>query len=126
MDQRKLRSCSPELAREELHWALTALLLLGLMSVDALVSKKHDPLSLSVADALREVRFAMRTHRCWRFRGDIRVLLCKAVKDNYKRQSSKKARDWPHKKKESPPGIPKIRPAKPNEITCAKRIYKVA
>lgn len=122
----KLRSRSPELAKEELHWALTALLLLGLMSVDALAGKGHAALRLSVAGALRKVRFAMRTNRCWRFRGDIRVLLVNAVKDKYKRQSSKKARDWPHKKKESPPGAPKIRPANPDEIACAKRSYKVA
>jgi len=68
----------------------------------------------------------MRTTRCWRYRGDIRVLLVKAVKDNYNRQSSKKARDWAHKKKESPPGAPEIRPATLDEIACAKRSYKVA
>jgi hypothetical protein len=122
----KLRSRSPELAQEELHWALTALLLLGLMGVDGLARKKQGPLSLSVADALRKVRFAMRTPRRWRFRDDLRILFAKASKDQYKRSSSKQARDWAHKKKESPPGAPKIRRAKPNEIACAKRSYKVA
>jgi Transposase DDE domain len=126
LNQRKLRSRSPELAQEELHWSLTALLLLGLMGVDALISHRHDPLSLSVAGALRQVRCAMRTYRRWRFRGDLRVQLVNAVKDTYKRRSSKKARDWPHKKKESPPGAPKIRPAKPGEILCAERIYNAA
>lgn len=122
----KLRSRSPELAKEELHWALTALLLLGLMSVDALVKKKRDPLSLSVGCALCDLRFAMRTNRSWRFRGDLRILFANAVKDRYKRSSSKQARDWAHKKKEIPPGAPKIRRAKPNEIACAKKSYMVA
>lgn len=126
MAHRKMRSGSPALAPEELHWSLTALLLLGLMSVDALVSHQRDPSRLSVAEALGKVRFAMRTPKRWRYRGDIRVLLVKAVKDTYNRQSAKEARDWAHKKKESPPGAPKIRPATPEEIACAKRSYKVA
>ena len=126
LDQHKLRSRAPQQAEEELHWALTAMLLLGLMSVDALVSRGGDPLSLSVAGALRQVRLAMRTPGRWRHRGDLREVLAQAVKDSYKRRGPKKARDWPYKKKESPPGAPKIRPAKPNEIALAKRSYKVA
>ena len=126
LGHRKLHSRSPEMAQEELHWALTALLLLGLMSVDGLANKGRTASNLSVANALGKVRFAMRTNRRWRFSGDLRVLLADAVKDSYKRRGSKKARDWPHKKKESPPGAPKIRPAKPDEIACAKRSYRVA
>lgn len=126
MAHRKLRSGSPALAREELHWSLTALLLLGLMSVDALVSRQNNPSRFSVAKALGTVRFAMHTPRRWRYRGDIRILLAQAVKDTYSRSSSKKARDWAHKKKESPPGAPKIRPATAEEIACVKRSYKVA
>jgi len=56
----KMRSGSPALAQEELHWSLTALLLLGLMGVDALVSHKRDPSRLSAAEALDKVRFAMK------------------------------------------------------------------
>ncbi len=126
MDHHKMRSRSPELAKLELHWALTALLLLELMSVDALIIAKRDPMRLSVAGALDTVRFAMRTTQRWRPHGDIRLLLCEAIQDDYERQSSKEARDWARKKKESPPGEPKIRQAKPNEITCYKRIYNVA
>lgn len=126
LGHRKLRSRSPELAKEELHWALIALLLLGLMGIDALASKGRAALSLSVAGALRKVRFAMRTNYRWRFHGDIRILLVNVVKDNYKRRGSKKARDWPDKKKESPPGAPKIRPAKPDEIACAETSYNAA
>ena len=126
LNHRKLRSRNPELAQEELHWSLTALLLLGLMGIDALINHRRDPLSLSVAGALRQVRRAMQTYRRWRFHGDIVVQLVNAVQDSYKRRSSKKARDWPHKKNESPPGAPKIRPAKPNEILCAERTYNAA
>jgi hypothetical protein len=31
-----------------------------------------------------------------------------AVKDSYVRRTSKKARHWPHKKKDTPPGLPRI------------------
>jgi len=126
LDQHKLRSRAPRQARQELHWALTALLLLGLMSVQPMVQKDIDPLRLSVADALRVVRRAMSSFSAWRYRGDLRVLLGKSLQDQYRRHRSKQARDWPHKKHESPPGAPQIRRAKPEEIICAKRIYNVA
>jgi len=126
LDQRKLRSRAPAQSREELHWSLTALLLLSLMSVQALVQKNIDPLRLSVAGALRTIRQAMTCYRCWRYCGDLRVRLIHALKDDYRRNGPKQARDWPHKKNEPPPGAPKIRPAKPNEILCAKRVCDVA
>jgi hypothetical protein len=126
LDQRKLRSRSPAQAYEELHWSLTALLLLGLMSVPSLVQKGIAPLRLSVAGALRMVRRAMFSYSFWRYRGDLRTRLVFALKDDYGRSGSKQSRDCPHKKSESPPGMPKIRPAKAEEILCAKRIYNVA
>ena len=125
LQQRKMRSRSPEAAMLELHWALVALLLLGLMSVEPLMAEGHDPLRLSVATALRVVRHSMQTPRAWRIRGDLRMLLGKkALKDGYRRRGSKKARDWPHKKRESPPGVPKIRKATNAESIKAKRIYE--
>ena len=63
LDQRKLRSRSPRAARWELHWGLTALLLLGLMSVARIVERGRDPLSLSVAQALRVFSETLRTKR---------------------------------------------------------------
>lgn len=126
LQQRKMRSAAPEPALLELHWALVALLLLGLMSVETLVTDGHNPLQLSVALALRVVRLSMRTPRTWRRRGDLRVLLAKAVKDGYRRRGPKKARDWPHKKRESPPGVPKIRKATRNERSRAQRICNAA
>lgn len=126
LERRKLRSDAPRQARWELHWGLTALLLLGLMSVEPIVAAGHDPLSLSVAAALRHVRHAMRTTRCWRRQGDLRILLASAVKDRYQRRGSKTARDWPHKKKESPPGEPKIRHATRVELKQAQKLRNVA
>lgn len=73
--QRKMRSRSPESAKLELHWAMVALLLLGLMSVASLVAEGHDQLRLRVATALRVVRHSMRMPRVWRIGGDLRMLL---------------------------------------------------
>ena len=49
-------------------------------------------------------------------------LLAGAVQDGYQRPGSNKARDWPHKKREEPPGAPKIREATAQEVKKAKRV----
>ena len=127
LDQHKLRSDAPEQAKWELQWAMMAFLLLGLMTVEGILERGRDPLSMSVAGALRVVRQAMRhPQRCWRRRGDLRVLLAQACKDEYVRTSSKKARDWPHKKKEGPPGLPQMRPATEHESRLAERTCAAA
>ena len=119
LGNRKMRSAAPENAKLECHWALTGMLLLGLMSVEGIVEAKTDPLALSVASALRMVRHAMRTHRHRRERGDLRASLASALKDGYERRGSKNAHDWPHKKNEPPPGEPKIRTATEHEKALA-------
>ena len=64
---------------------------------------------LSVATALNLIRRMIEAVRCglpttlWLSR------LRTATKDRYIRRSSKRARDWPHKKNESPPKPPKLR-----------------
>ncbi len=126
LEQRKMRSDAPEQALLECHAGLLALLLLGLMSVEGMIAQDEDPLGLSVAAALRIIRDAMRTPRRWRRRGDLRVLLATARKDGYPRHGAKKARNWPHKKKERPPGQPKTRIAALNETLRAKRVYRAA
>lgn len=126
LDQYKLRSRSPQNAVDELHWAMTAHLLLGLMSIEGMITAVRDPLELSIAAALRIVRTAMQSHSCWRRRGDLRQLLAMAAKDRYRRKNPKAARNWPHKKNDTPCGIPKIRTASANEIHCAQRFYDAA
>ena len=127
LDQHKLRSDAPEQAKWERHWAMMAFLLRGLMTVEGIIARGRDPLSMSVAAALRIVRQALREpQRRWRHRGDLWFLLGQARKDEYVRKRSKKARDWPHKKTESPPGVPKIRPATWNESLKAQRVYAAA
>ena len=126
LDQHKLRSRSPDNAMDELHWAMTAHLLLGLMSVEGMIAAGTDPLKLSVAAALRTVRTAMQSRLSWHRKGDLRILLAKAVKDQYRRVYPKMARDWPHKKNDPPCGIPNIRTATAKEIHYAQRFYDAA
>jgi hypothetical protein len=72
LDQHKLRSDAPEQAKWELRWAMMAFLLLGLMTVEGIIERGRDPLSMSVAGALRIVRRAMHVQDSsrWRYRGD--------------------------------------------------------
>ena len=88
---------------------VVALWLLGLMTASAILARGGDPLAWSAAKARDRVRRSMRralTRRCQDqgLAGD----LARATKDGAVRRGSKKARDWPHKKTEKPPGEPKI------------------
>lgn len=82
--------------------------LLGLMGVKAQLERGGDPQRLSFARTLRAVRTMTRQphRRCGRHR--LTRMLAKAIKDNYHRRSAKKARGWPHKKKDPPTGTPRI------------------
>jgi hypothetical protein len=119
----KMRSDSHKEAQRELDWAMMAYLTLGLLSVAGMIRDDQDPFHWSPAGSLRVIRRSMRNKKRFRRKGDLRVLLEEAVKDRYRRNGSKKARDFPRKKNDPPPGIPKIREAKEEEKDCAKKIY---
>jgi IS4 transposase len=121
--RRKMLSHAPRQARMELHWTLVGLQLLGLMSVSAILASGKDPLSWSVALSLRVVRRAMANRRPRQsYRGGLVGQLRQAVKDTYKRTSAKKARNWPSKKKNKPPGPPRIRKATAAEVKRAEKV----
>lgn len=123
LDRRKMLSHAPRQAKAELSWTLVGLQLLGLMSVSGIIQSGKDPLSWSVAMALRVVRLAARGSKArGSYRGGLLGCLSRAVKDDYKRTGEKKARDWPHKKKEKPPGAPELRKADELEIKQAQEI----
>lgn len=126
LDHHKLRSDAPAQALWEAHWAMLALLLIGLLSLPGLIEAGATPRNWSLASGLRMIRNALRSSRRWRRRADLRVLLATARQDNYTRRAPKKARDWPHKKNEPPPGIPKIRAATTKEEHDAARLCAAA
>lgn len=122
--QHKMRSGAPAEARSELDWALLGYLVLGLWSAAALIGAGRDPLQWSPAEALRVVRGAMWQGGRSGRRGTLERLLRKAVKDRYVRTGSKSARNWPRKKNDHPPGVPKLREATEKEKRCAQRTYE--
>lgn len=121
--QHTMRSDSPAEAKRELEWALIGYLVLGLWSVSALCAAGHDPVRWSVGESLRVVRAAMR--RGGRFgRGTLGRCLRQAVKDRYVRTGPKAARNWPRKKNDRPPGLPKMRAATEHEKRRAIKTYE--
>lgn len=121
--QHKMRSGSAAQASQELDWAMMAYLVLGLWSVGALIEARRDPLTWSVAASLRVVRGAMRQNGRLG-RGVLATFLRKAVKDRYVRTGPKSARNWPRKKNDHPPGLPKMREATPKEKHRAQATYE--
>lgn len=125
MRKRKMLSGVAKNAKVELDWAVVGLWLLTLMGVGEAAPADRD--RLSVAQALRAVRRWMRSPDGRPPAGGLRKALRKALVDKYVRTSSKKARNWPHKKREKPPGVPKVRTAtkaevlKAQEILCKKK-----
>jgi hypothetical protein len=122
MDKHKLRSDSPKVARVELDWAMVSLWLLGLLAAEETMRGGQDPGQWSVAIALRAVRRAMQRLEVATTKGGLFGQLARATKDRYTRRGKKAARNWPHKKREQPPGAPKIRMATRAEVRQAQAL----
>ena len=121
LEKRTMLSRSPQAARCELTWAVLGIWLLGVLSVAGIIERGGDPLAWSVAAARNRVRRTMRRIRIRRRGPSLLEHLAQAIKDSYERAGSKTARNWPHKKKEKPPGVPKIEVASPGQVKRAKR-----
>lgn len=121
--RRKMLSHTPAAAELELTWAVMGVWLLGLMTVAGIIARGGDPLSWSAALARKRVREAMRL-TAYRGQRHVRLLdaLAQAIRDDYVRKGSKKARDWPHKKRAKPPGNPKIKVASAAQVHQAQRL----
>lgn len=122
LSRRKLLSDSPRNAEVELEWCVVGFWLLGLMSVQQLLEAGQLPGSWGVAASLRVVREALAAPGPRRGRTPLRHRLSAAGKDRYVRHRSKKARHWPHKKREKPPGAPKARNATEAEVQLAQQL----
>ncbi|MGV1080886.1 MAG: IS4 family transposase [Candidatus Nanopelagicales bacterium] len=118
LGRRRMLSGTPELAKVELAWTLMGLWLLGLLGVEVLILDGQSPWRLSAAATLRIVRKALNGQ----VRGPLRRPLAAAVKDTCVRNSSKKARNWPHKKRDTSPRPPRMRHATPAECLQAQQV----
>jgi hypothetical protein len=118
--RRKLRSTSADNAGLELEWSLVGLWAMGFYALLEARRANVLPGELSVAKMLRAFRRTMKDYRhpaeCgWR----LRRVLREATIDSYARQN-KTSRNYPRKKKETPPGRPVINIATPQQIALAK------
>lgn len=109
LERRKVRCGAPEQAILELHGTMIGMVLLALMSVTGIIARGKDPLSWSVAAALKVVRRAMGRPR--KRAAALIHELGDCIKDNYQRAHPKTKRKWARKKAESPPGHPAVRRA---------------
>jgi hypothetical protein len=110
--RRKLRSASAENARIEMEWSLAGLWAMALYAQATRYKDEEDsPQRLSIAQMLRAFRRMLRDYLHPIERGkSLCDLLRTASIDHYQRQS-KDSRDYPRKKRETPPGSPQITPA---------------
>lgn len=124
LGRRKMRSDTPVPAALELRWTMVGLALLRLMSLKALIEGGGDPLRLSVAEALNVIRDVIGSlqRRCRR--GNLKRRLRAAVQDTYARKTSKRARSYAQKKRERPPGPPRITDAKPLQVQRAQQLAR--
>lgn len=106
LDRRRVLARTPEPGAMELAGNILALALLMLQGALVLGARSA---RLSVAAALRVLRRMIEAVRHGQTTLRFLEYLCAAVKDEYRRHRSKRARDWPHKKKQTPPGIPRLR-----------------
>jgi hypothetical protein len=125
LQRRVLLSRTPDTCLAEAQWIVLGLWLLGFMQIMPGIPRRRSPRKWSVARSRDAVRRAMRNARPSGRRAPRHVglpqALARAVIDDYVRQGSKAARNYPRKKQEKPPGPPKIKPAQAKEIQLAKR-----
>jgi hypothetical protein len=121
---RKLRSHTAENARLEIDWSLIGLWSICLLAQRELATAGRDPRRLSAAAAIKAVRSTMRDYRvCPEYPEEVLwVMLRGALLDDYKRRSSKTARDYPRKKGRQRTGVPKILTATRAQIIAAREL----
>jgi hypothetical protein len=119
--RRKLRSHSAGPARVELEWSLIGLWAMSLYALVQMDRAGLPPGRLSCAKLLAAFRRMLRDYRHPVERGvTLCELLREAVIDEYPR-ANKASRNYPRKKRETPPGAPTIIPASAEEIQAAQK-----
>jgi len=122
--RRKLRSHEAENAQLELDWSLIGLWSVCLLAQRELVKAGSDPCQLSPAAAINAIHEVMRYYRTrpedpseslW-------SMFRRALRDDYDRESSKTARNYPRKKKRERIGVPKIIGASRAQIAAAHEL----
>jgi hypothetical protein len=121
LEKSKMRSYTPPCAGSELDWSLLSMWLVGLLTKQELRAAQIDPEHYSPAAARRLIRRELRHQSAGRERLDVSEFQS-AVKDDYHRTSSKKARHDQRKKRDPAPGAPKITKASRLQQQAAKAL----
>lgn len=120
LERRMVRSCTPVKARLELAWSVLGMWVLMLLGARAIRAAGHGPSMLSVASALKAIRWAM-------LRDPVRVAVMRRLRRCVLepiRKTCKTAYRWPHKKNPEPPGAPTIAAATFTQITRANALAR--
>ncbi len=120
LGRRKVLARTPEPGTMELAADILAMALLLLYAALVMGAKVA---RLSLAQALRAIRWAMEALRHGESCAQLLRRLREAVTDEYQRHSSKRARDWPHKKNQRPPSPPELRRLSRTENARIERIF---
>jgi hypothetical protein len=120
MGQHKMLSGTPERAGVELDWAMAGLWMMQLLSVWRMVQRRKPVRKISPAATLRVLRQGMSGEAL--NRRSLKAELADAVMDGYSRHGSKKARHYPAKRPQKPPGEPVARIADSVEKALAQRL----
>lgn len=108
MERRKMRSASPVNALLELDWTFVAATILGLLGASALASHAKTATTLSMARALDAVRDDLRHAPGRSSAARLRQRLAVAIRDAYPRSGPKDSFYWARKKRQRPPGRPRL------------------
>jgi hypothetical protein len=120
LDRRVLKSRTPANCLVEAQWTMIGLWLLGLLCTRR---QGANPRRWSPASARNVVRRALRQATCRRGRS-LDQQLRSACRDRYVRRRPKAARNYPQKKRERPPGPPKIKSASAKQRQQAQQLQR--
>lgn len=126
MERRAVRGRTPEHCYAEMSWNLLSVWLLGLTTTRALAAAGHAPSAWSPAAARTAVRRVLRgLSPKPRSRASLQTVLSCCLKDAYPRHRPKASRNYPRKKRQKPPGPPKIKSPTEKQRLLAKQLTPI-
>ena len=120
MSHRKMLSTTASNAAVELDWTMIGFWLLALIAVDNVRGENKN--RISIAGSLRMVRNWVHHHTGRPPAGGLLRQLRTALIDEYERLNLKASHDWPHKKRQKPPGKPILRMPTESELAIIKEL----
>lgn len=123
-DRTKLRSRSAANAQLELDWSLLTLWCVCVVGQRELAAAGAEPARLSAAAVIRAFQSTLRDYRLRPLRSDetLWAKLRAALRDDYRRTSSKTSRNYPRKKQRHATGAPNILHATKQQTKLTKEL----